>query len=133
MRLFPGTPAPMLLVGVEYGRAANWALARQFLGAARDACPGDPAPHHELGCVALRAGEPAAAQAAFEEALRLAPQPLTDTWEVKARTAAPLRMRTQQRTDAISLTAYLAPRPHSRRCWGWGTRCASWGGGTRRW
>jgi anaphase-promoting complex subunit 6 len=83
MRLFPGTPAPMLLVGVEYGRAANWALARQFLGAARDACPGDPAPHHELGCVALRAGEPAAAQAAFEEALRLAPQPLTDTWEVK--------------------------------------------------
>ncbi len=80
-RLFPGAAAPLLCVGCEYARAANWALARQFLGMARDACPGDPQPHHELGCVALRAGEPAAARDAFQAALARAPAPLTETWE----------------------------------------------------
>ena len=88
-RLFPGAPSPLLWVGVEYGRAANWPLARQFLQAARDACPGDPVPYHELGCVALRAGEPDAARIAFEHALQRAPQPLSDTWEVRVRVRAP--------------------------------------------
>ena len=83
VRLFPGTPAPLLWVGVEYGRAVNWPLARQFLQMATHACPRDPAPYHELGCIELRAGEPQTAQAAFEQALNLAPQPLTETWEVR--------------------------------------------------
>jgi tetratricopeptide (TPR) repeat protein len=120
-RLFPGTPAPLLWVGVEYGRAANWPLARQFLQMASDACPGDPAPHHELGCVELRAGEPQAAQAAFEQALGLAPQPLTETWEVR-----PLPLGAPDCTASDARACMRSPR-----CSAWATRCASKATGTR--
>jgi anaphase-promoting complex subunit 6 len=80
-RLFQGAPAPLLWMGVEYGRAANWPLARQFLSAARDACSGDGAPHHELGCVALRCGDAHRAEKHFRDAIALAPQPLAAAWE----------------------------------------------------
>jgi len=80
-RLFQGAPAPLLWMGVEYARAANWQLARQFLTAARDACAGDGAPHHELGCVWLRCGDAAKAETHFRAALQLAPSPLCAAWE----------------------------------------------------
>lgn len=72
-RLFPGLHQPLLWAGVEYARAAqNWGLARHVLLAARDAAPHDPAPHHELGCVALRCGQPQEAAAHFGDGLRAA-------------------------------------------------------------
>jgi len=80
-RLFPGSPAPLLALGQEYSRAGSLPLAQHFLAAASAASPHDPAPHHELGCVLLRERNPAGAQAEFETALRLAPQPLTPAWE----------------------------------------------------
>ncbi len=112
-RLFPGTPAPMLWVGVEYARAANWALARQFLTAARDACPGDPTPYHELGCVALRAGEAEAAQDAFEQALQRAPTPLLDTWEVRGAFGGRWEVLAWFAGGAHPMLA-VAPHPRSR-------------------
>jgi anaphase-promoting complex subunit 6 len=83
-RLFPGSPAPLLYMGVEYARGANWALARQLLASARDASPGDGRPIHELACVALRCGEHDEAVALFTQALSMAPRPLLACWEVRA-------------------------------------------------
>jgi len=80
-RLFQGAPAPLLWMGVEYAKAANWALARQFLGAARDAAPGEAQPLHELGCLALRCGDAPRAEKCFRDALQLLPVPLGSAWE----------------------------------------------------
>ena len=82
-RLFPGSPAPVLYMGVEYARGANWALATQFLTSAREASPMDARPVHELACVALRCGEAVEAEALFVEALGMAPKPLLACWEVR--------------------------------------------------
>ena len=83
-RLFPGSPAPLLYMGVEYARGANWALAKQLLTSAREASPGDGRPVHELACVALRCGDNDDAVALFTQALSMAPRPLLACWEVSA-------------------------------------------------
>ena len=88
-RLFPGSPAPLLYMGVEYARGANWALARQLLSSARDASPGDGRPVHELACVALRCGEHDEAVTLFTQALSMAPRPLLACWEVRAPVQGP--------------------------------------------
>ena len=115
-RLFPGSAAPLLWMGVEYGRAANWQLARQFLMAARDACPGDAAPHHELGCVALLGGEAARAEAHFRSALELAPTPLGASWEptlLGLGHALRKQRRWAEACEAFERCLVLAPRKPS--------------------
>lgn len=52
----PGLHAPLLGMGMEYGRMHNTPLAEHMFAAARGLCPRDPGVHHELGVLAYRWG-----------------------------------------------------------------------------
>eukprot|EP00698_Gefionella_okellyi_P008600 TRINITY_DN2138_c0_g1_i2.p2 TRINITY_DN2138_c0_g1~~TRINITY_DN2138_c0_g1_i2.p2 ORF type:complete len:259 (-),score=55.59 TRINITY_DN2138_c0_g1_i2:15-791(-) len=85
-RLFPGSPVPLLCVGIEYLRANNLALADQHFLSAREISPQDAYVLHELGVVAYKTGNYPYAQQMFEEALRCAVKlsgggTLTPVWE----------------------------------------------------
>ena len=80
-RLFPGCHLPVLCIGMEYQRTNHLGLAEQFFEKARDVCPADPLVHNELGVLAYRNRDHAAAVKHFERALSLVPHPLSDEWE----------------------------------------------------
>lgn len=82
-RLFPGNHLPLLCIGVEYSRTSNLQLAEQFLRQAAKLCPADPLVSNELGVLAYRQRDFGGAEAHFQTALALAPQPLAEAWEAR--------------------------------------------------
>ncbi len=104
-RLFPGLHAPLAGMGMEYARMNNAALAEQLLAAAHAACPRDPLPAHELGCLAFRArGLPAA-----ERWLKLALKRMPGRLSPGARRGAPAP------APRPPCAPRCAPRPPERR------------------
>ncbi len=113
-RLFPGLHAPLAGMGMEYARMNNAALAEQLLAAAHAACPRDPLPAHELGCLAFRARALPAAERWLQLALRRTPGRLSPG----ARRRAPAPARRAARRARPSDTP-PAPQP-----WGFARPCA---------
>lgn len=70
-RLFPGDQLPMLFMGMEYARQSSPVHATTFLQSAREACPTDPAPRHELGVIAYRSGDLRSAVTYFKASVAL--------------------------------------------------------------
>ena len=79
-RLFPGSHAPVLAMGVEYGRTGNYLLAEQSLMQALSIMPGDPAVYNELAVVKFRSREYDSAVYWMTECLRRLPEPLGVAW-----------------------------------------------------
>ena len=76
-RLFPGLHLPLAGMGMEYARMNNAALAEQLLLAAHRTCPRDPLACHELGCLAFRGRQLAAAERWLMLALKRVPGRMT--------------------------------------------------------
>jgi len=80
-RLFAGCHLPLLCIGMEYQRTNNLHLAGQFCEQARALCPTDPLVFNELGVLAYRNRDFAAATRHLSRALELVPEPVPDMWE----------------------------------------------------
>lgn len=87
LALFPGDHVTEHNLGLALDKAGRTADALQHLGAAADAEPSDPALRLAVAVVADRAGRDAAAVAAYEAYLALAP-PEADAARARARIAA---------------------------------------------
>lgn len=70
-RLCPGAYAPILFMGIQHARQSSLGLACRLFTAAADANAQDPAPKHELGVLAFRAGDLARAVEYFRATLSL--------------------------------------------------------------
>ncbi|WP_231733236.1 class I SAM-dependent methyltransferase [Phenylobacterium sp. CCH12-B4] len=87
LALRPGLPTALMGLGVVARKAGDLESAARFLGDARDALLGQPgraAACSQLGVVLLDLGHRPEALAAFDEAVRLAPE-VPDYWRLLAR------------------------------------------------
>jgi len=114
-RLFPGLHAPLAGMGMEYARMNNAALAEQLLAAAHAACPRDPLPAHELGCLAFRARALPAAERWLKLALKRIPGRLSPGAR-RARSRPPTRGRAARRARPSDAPPALQPWGVVRLC-----------------
>lgn len=70
-RLQPGSHMPLLFMGMQHARQSSLGLACRLFSAAADADADDPAPRHELGVLAFRAGDLSRAAEYFQDTLAL--------------------------------------------------------------
>ena len=87
LRVVPGDPRAMLILGGARRRAGNAAAAREVLAPLARAQPGAPLAHQELGLVLVMLGEADAGLASLRRAVGLK-QALPDAWRAIADTLA---------------------------------------------
>ena len=80
-RLFTGSHVPVMSIGMEYQRTNNSSLAFQFFLKAFEICDTDPLLHNEYGVLLYRQGDYENAVLSFQQALDLAPRPMSSRWE----------------------------------------------------
>lgn len=82
-RLFPASHLPLLAIGMEYQKANNLPLAREFLEQAFELAPDDPTVRNEMGVVMYRDSRYMEAEKWFRTAIeKLKEQKrLTPDWE----------------------------------------------------